>query len=187
MHNNNQQFNENLEQGDLKRLVQPELHIDEYKSKMGEDDDVCVVSFKINGKEAAADMVSFIEKGYDYILDADVSSGEKSDGDYLIFVEIDRTAELPKQIMEIVADLENLTDLKTSDWHVKYQKDHTSHELTEEQLAKIIPLTPDDYTDKFTKYKNDLDQMKATAHVPVDTKAPKNEYTESLRIAAGIK
>ena len=29
--------------------------------------------------------------------------------------------------------------------------------------------------------------MKATAGVPVTTKAPKNEFTESLRIAAGLK
>ena len=38
MHNN--QLNENLEGGDLKRLVHDELHIDEFKSKMGDDADV---------------------------------------------------------------------------------------------------------------------------------------------------
>jgi hypothetical protein len=32
----------------------------------------------------------------------------------------------------------------------------------------------------------ELDKLKAVAGVKVDTKAPKNEYTESLRIAAGI-
>ena len=75
MHNN--QLNENLEEGDLKRLVHDELHIDEYKSKMGDDADVCVISFKVAGKEPAIDLVSFIEKGYDWVLDADGSSGEK--------------------------------------------------------------------------------------------------------------
>ena len=33
---------EGLEQGDLKRLVHPELHIDEFKSKLGDDCDVVV-------------------------------------------------------------------------------------------------------------------------------------------------
>jgi 6-phosphogluconolactonase (cycloisomerase 2 family) len=33
----------------------------------------------------------------------------------------------------------------------------------------------------------DLDAMKAAAGVPVTTTAPKNAYTESLRIAAGLK
>ena len=41
---------ENLEMGDLTRLVHDELHIDEYKSKMGTDADVCVISFKFAGK-----------------------------------------------------------------------------------------------------------------------------------------
>jgi hypothetical protein len=40
---------------------------------MGTDADVCVISFKVAGKEPSADLVSFIEKGYDFVLDADVS------------------------------------------------------------------------------------------------------------------
>ena len=39
-------LNEGLEQHDLKRLVHPELHVDEYKSKMGKDEDIVVLSFK---------------------------------------------------------------------------------------------------------------------------------------------
>jgi hypothetical protein len=49
----------------------------------------------------------------------------------------------------------------------------------------LIPATPEEYQQKFGK--KDLDSLKAAAGVRVDTKAPKNDYTESLRIAAGIK
>ena len=80
MHHNN--INEGLEQNDLKRLILPELHIDEYKSKMGKDEDVIVLSFKVSGREPAEDLVNFIEKGYEWILDADVSAGEMDDGDF---------------------------------------------------------------------------------------------------------
>lgn len=83
-------LNEGLEKNNLKRLVHPELHIDEYKSKLGKDEDVVVISFKITGREPAEDLVNFIEKGYDWVIDADVSSGEMSDGDYVVFVECDR-------------------------------------------------------------------------------------------------
>lgn len=202
MHNNHNSklLRENLEQGDLKRLVHNELHIDEYKSKMGDDADVCVVSFKVTGKEPSADLVSFIEKGYDYVLDADVSSGEKEGGDYLVFVELDRTAELPKQIMQMMEDLMNLTEQDISDWHVRYYKSTKDHDLTEETLEQIIPLSPEAYSAKYDKedeelpseepeqdITKDLDQMKATAGVPVTTTAPVNDFTESLRVAAGIK
>jgi hypothetical protein len=196
MHNS-KLLRENLEMGDLKRLVHDELHIDEYKSKMGDDADVCVISFKVSGKEPSADLVSFIEKGYDYVLDADVSSGEKEGGDYLVFVELERTKELPQQIVDMMEDIMNLTEQELTDWRVRYQKSSNEYELTAETLAKMIPLTPEAYNAKYghdeegdelsDKEIKDLDRMKATAGVKVDTVAPKNEYTESLRIAAGLK
>ena len=187
---------ENLEQGDLKRLVHNELHIDEYKSKMGEDSDICVISFKVSGKEPSADLVSFIEKGYSYVLDADVSSGEKEGGDYLVFVELDRTKELPSQILQIMEDIMNLTEQDIADWRVRYQDSNSDHDLTIENLHRLIPLTANAYIKKYgggheeelsNAERADLDRMKATAGVKVDTVAPKNEFTESLRIAAGLK
>jgi hypothetical protein len=203
MQNNNRNsklLRENLEQGDLKRLVHNELHIDEYKSKMGTDEDVCVISFKVAGKEPGADLVSFIEKGYDFVLDADVSSGEKEGGDYLVFVELQRSEELPTQIIAIMNDLMNLTEQKIEDWRVRYYKSTNDNELTLEALANIVPLTSEAYDAKYGKddeeeiidtepedITKDLDAMRSAAGVPVTTTAPKNEYTESLRIAAGIK
>jgi len=178
---------ENLEQGDLKRLITSSIHIDEYKSKMGDDADVCVVSFKVSGKEPSADLVSFIEKGYDWVLDADVSSGEKEGGDYLVFVEIERTPELPAQIYSMVGDICNLTDTTVEDWEFRYQKTNRDQPLSEEAIAQIVPLTPEKYQAKYQKDQQELDALKTAAGVEVDTVAPKNEFTESLRIAAGLK
>jgi hypothetical protein len=196
--NNHKLLRENLEAGDLKRLVHNELHIDEYKSKMGTDADVCVISFKVSGKEPSTDLVSFIEKGYDFVLDADVSSGEKEGGDYLVFVELERTDKLPEQIVEIMDDIMNLTEQNLEDWRVRYYKSTVDNELTKESLANIIPLTPEEYDAKYgkddedvvdteTDITKDLDAMKSAAGVPVTTSAPVNDFTESLRVAAGIK
>jgi hypothetical protein len=198
MHNkhNSKLLRENLEHGDLKRLVHNELHIDEYKSKMGDDADVCVISFKVSGKEPSADLVSFVEKGYDFVLDADVSSGEKEGGDYLVFVELDRTAKLPEQIIKLMEDLMNLTGQELSDWRVRYYKSTEDNDLTSETLEQIIPLTPEAYSAKYDEetveepeqdITQDLDAMKAVAGVPVTTTAPVNDFTESLRVAAGLK
>jgi hypothetical protein len=203
MQNNNHNsklLRENLEQGDLKRLVHSELHIDEYKSKMGDDADVCVVSFKVAGKEPSADLVSFIEKGYDYVLDADVSSGEKEGGDYLVFVELERTPKLPEQIIQVMDDLMNLTEQELSGWRVRYYKSTEDNDLTADTLEQIIPLTPEAYDAKYGQDEEevdveepeqditqDLDAMKAVAGVPITTKAPVNDFTESLRVSAGLK
>lgn len=182
---------ENLEYGDLKRLIHPELHIDEYKSKMGDDADICVLSLKIKNKEPANDIVNFIEKGYDFVLDADVSSGEKEDGDYLVFIEIERNSSLPLQIINMMSDIMNLGEQQLSDWRVRYYKSMDDHDLTIESLENLIPLSADSYNKKFKIKELDkdteLDKLRTVAGIKVNTKAPDNELTESLRIAAGIR
>lgn len=179
------QLNEGLESGDLKRLVHTELHIDEFKSKLGRDEDVVVISFKVVGKEPAADLVSFIEKGYTWVIDADVSSGEMEDGDYIVFVEAERDRDIAKHIMEMMEDIMNLTEQELEDWRVRYYTSTKDYDLTQEVLEELVPSNPEEYRQKFGE--EDLDQLRSAAGVEVKTKAPKNDYTESLRIAAGIK
>ena len=65
-----------LRANDLRDLVRDIFEVDSYKSKMGEDKDVSVLSFEVDVKEAAEDLVNFIEKGFEFVLDADVSPGE---------------------------------------------------------------------------------------------------------------
>ena len=175
---------EGLEAGDLARLIHPELHVDEFKSKLGDDQDVVVLSFKVDSKEPAGDLVSFIEKGYDWVLDADVSSGEMDDGSYIVFVEVDRTPEVAEHIMHLMDDLMNLTEQDTADWRVRYYKSHKEKQLSLESLNELIPSSPEAYEKAYGH--EDLDKLKAVAGVEVTTKAPKNEYTESLRNLAGI-
>lgn len=182
----NQQLNisEGMEQDDLKRLVHPELHIDEFQSKLGDDEDIIVLSFKVTNKEPAQDLMSFIEKGYDWVIDADTSAGEMNDGSYIVFVEIDRSPEAVTNIMDLMDDLMNLTGQKLHDWRVRYYKSRTEKPLSAEALKTLIPLTADSYNKLYGH--NEIDNLKTAAGLPVNTKAPKNEYTESLRALAGI-
>ena len=175
---------EGLEQGDLKRLIHPELHVDEFKSKLGDDCDVIVLSFKVDSKDPAADLVSFIEKGYEWILDADVSSGEMDDGSYIVFAELDRDDSAPENIMSLLDDLMNLTDQDIEDWRVRYYKAHKETTLSLEALHNLIPLSPEAYERAYGQ--EDIDALKSAAGVDVDTKAPKNDFTETLRNLAGI-
>lgn len=182
MHRN--KINEGLEQNDLKRLIHPELHIDEFKSKMGRDEDIVVLSFKVAGKEPAEDLVNFVEKGYDWVLDSDVSSGELDDGDFLVFVECERNPEAADNIIELLDDLMNLTDQKLSDWSLQIKSNPHEFDLTVDNIKDNVPLTPAAYLSRFGK--KELDEMRNAAGVPVTTKAPKNDYTQTIRSLAGI-
>jgi hypothetical protein len=175
---------EGLESGDLARLIHPELHIDEFKSKLGDDQDVIVLSFKVDSKDPATDLVAFIEKGYEWVIDADISSGEMDDGSYIVFVELDRDKSAPKNIMDLMSDLMNITNQTTDDWRVRYYKSHQEKYLALDSLESMIPTSPEEYEKKYGQ--KEIDQLKAAAGVKIDTKAPKNDFTEALRRYAGI-
>ena len=182
MSNNN--IFEGLEKNDLARLVHPELHIDEYKSKMGKDEDIIVVSFKVTGREPAEDLVNFIEKGYDWVLDADVSAGEMDDGDFLVFVECDREPDVAKKLLDMLNDILNLTDQKLSDWKLRIRSSSSELPVSIENIVAQVPLNSADYLRRYgTK---SIDEMRNAAGIPVTTKAPKNDHTQTLRSLAGI-
>jgi len=106
---NNQQLNEGLRSDDLLNLVHPIFDIDTYRSKMGEDRDVCVLSFKVKDRAPAKDLMEFVEKGYSFVLDADVSSGENDQGEYFVFIELSRNEKLSENIKELTYGINKLT------------------------------------------------------------------------------
>ena len=79
---------EGLGYKDMEGLIKPVIHVDEFTSKMGEDDDIIVLSFFLRDPTAAKDLMNWFERGYDFIIDADRSPGEIKKNRYLVFVEI---------------------------------------------------------------------------------------------------
>lgn len=177
-------INEGLEQNDLARLVTPELHIDEYKSKMGKDEDIVVLSFKVTGREPAEDLVNFIEKGYDWVLDADVSAGELDDGDFLVFVEMDRESDVADNVMAMMKDMLRLTSQIMGEWSLQIRSRPEKLDLTADNIKNNVPLNNASYQAQYGK--KGLDEMRTAAGVPVTTRAPINDHTQTIRSLAGI-
>ena len=148
---NNQQLNEGLRPLDLKEMVYPTFEVDTYRSKMGEDRDVCVISFQVTDRAPAKDLMEFIEKGYHFVLDSDVSSGENADGEYSVFVELTRSSRLAEQIKELTYGVRKLTGIEN--FKFKYHKKNQEHEVTEETLRSVIPATAKDYDGLLTRIK----------------------------------
>ncbi len=142
---------EGLRSKDLKDLVDPVFTVDQFKSKMGEDKDVVVVGFKVNDKYPAIDLMEFIEKGYNFILDADMSTGEERDGKYQVFVEFERTTKLPQQIKDLLSGVSQLCDCY--DWRFRYHRAIASEPASVQTLAEQIPLTPQEYEEKILEFK----------------------------------
>jgi hypothetical protein len=144
---------EGLRAKDLDGLVDNVFTVDQYKSKMGEDKNIVVLGFKVSDKFPAIDLMEFIEKGYPFILDADMSTGEERDGKYQVFVELERTRKIPGQIKGLLEGISQLCDCW--DWKFRYHKEHSSLEVTEQNIMEHIPLEPTAYESKILEYKND--------------------------------
>jgi hypothetical protein len=145
------QLFEGLRRGDLQGFVDTTFSIDQYTSKMGQDSDVIVLGFKVNDKHPAIDLMEFIEKGYSFVLDADMSSGEEKDGKYQVFVEIQRTKHLPGQIRDLISGVGQLID--STDWRFRYHKSGKSKTFSEQTLAEDVPLSEEDYKNKMLEIK----------------------------------
>jgi hypothetical protein len=148
---NNQQLNEGLRPLDLKEMVYPTFEVDTYRSKMGEDRDVCVISFQVKDRSPAKDLMEFIEKGYHFVLDSDISSGENENGEYSVFVELSRNPRLADHIKEITYGVRKLTGI--DDFKFSYHKEQAVHEATEENLKAHIPPTAGAYDGMMTRIK----------------------------------
>jgi hypothetical protein len=129
--------------GDLRDLVKPIFEIDSYKSKMGDDQDIVVVSFTVNEDQAASDLVDFIEKGYDFVLDADSTSGEIEDGIYRVFVEIERNKDVSNNIMELLDGVGKLSEL--NEFRFRYYKSFRSKVADLNSLMDSIPISSNTY------------------------------------------
>jgi len=132
-----------LHSNDLVHLVSNIFEIDSYASKMGSDNDVVVLSFTVEDHEPATDLVNFIERGYEFVLDADSTPGELKDGRYKVFVEMERNKHVPEQIMEILSGVQRLTGI--DDFKFRYYKSFTSIPVSEETLSENIPTSKQDY------------------------------------------
>lgn len=146
-------LNEGLRPLDLKNLISEIFDIDIFKSKMGDDRDVCVLSFESKDRYPAKDLMEFIEKGYSYVLDSDVSSGEDDNGNYKVFVELPRSNKLSEQIKDILYGIKKLTGIE--DWKFRYHKDNNIHEANTENLKNTVPDSPVLYEKKLLQIKTE--------------------------------
>jgi len=145
-----------LKNNDLKDFVNEIFTVDSFKSKMGKDSEVAVLAFEVMDKEPAKDLVNFIEKGYPFVLDADLSAGENAKGKYQVFVEMERNRRLPERIATMLEDLTKLTG--NSDWKYRYYKNVESKTFTED--CTDIPLNADAYESYLNEYnQSELDRF----------------------------
>ena len=178
---NNQPLFEGLEYKDLVGMMKPTIHIDEFSSKMGDDDDVVVASFFVRSKEAAGDLASWFEKGYDWVLDADVSPGEITPGRFLVYIELRRRSSAGKNLAGAIDDLSTLTEYQPSEWVMIYNNNEAP--FSAEEFDRVVPTSPKEYR---KQRESDLNEMRAAAGIETVQVFEREKDIRQLQSAAGI-
>jgi hypothetical protein len=185
MHNNNSnnQLFESLNFKDMEGLLKPTIHVDEFSSKMGDDDDIIVVSFFVRNEQAAKDLMNWFEKGYDFVLDADRSPGEIKPGRFLVYVEIRRRSTAGGHVEQLLNDLNTLTEWEDSSaWTMHYRG--KSIPFSRDSFDSTVPLTPRAYRER---YERELNEMRTAAGMPTKSIYDRDDkQLQSIQSAAGI-
>jgi hypothetical protein len=183
MHSNNSHnpLFEGLEYKDLDGIMKSTVHVDEFASKMGDDADIIVLSFFVRDKAAARDLMSWFEKGYEFVLDADVSPGEIKPGRYLVYLEMRRRSAAGRHVQSLLDDLSTLTEFEPKDWRFTY--DGQEYDWSEDKFEQVVPLTPDAYRNE---HESELNEMRVAAGLTTKPVHAIKQDTRALQAAAGI-
>lgn len=131
------ELSENLKPKDLKYLIDTYVSIDQYTSKL--DSDNITIAFYCNEKEAADDLLDFIEKMYfTEIRDIEVSDTLTEDNQYILYVEFERNEMFPEIVIDIINSVSYLTDNKK--WSFETIDTEGSFELNEDNIRKYVRL-----------------------------------------------
>lgn len=179
-------LNESLDYLDMEGQVGDTVTVDEYAAKMGKDSDIVTLTFTVNSKMAAEDLVTWFERGYDWVLDASVSDGELEPGKWLVFVEMDRRSKVPDRIVTLLDDMETLTGLKLKDWNVEIEGDEVDAEP--EIIRQKMILNPNEYKNKIENdgTEDNINEMRLRAGLDVKTSYVEDEYIKNIKAMAGM-
>ena len=138
-----------LQSADLKDMVDSIFEIDSFKSKMGEDRNIMVLAFTVDGVAPAKDLERFAETGYKSVLDADATPGSMEDGKHKVFIEFARTPSVISEIMKFLEDLKKLTNIQ--EFEYTYHKGENPTMVSAGTMGETIPTTPEAYEMKINE------------------------------------
>jgi len=173
---------ESLGYKDLEGLLKPTIHVDEFSSKMGDDDDIIVLSFFVRDQQAAKDLMNWFEKGYDFVVDADKSPGEIRPNRFLVYVEIRRRSTAAGHVETLLTDLNTLTEFEPKDWIMHYKGKEVA--FTRDAFENMVPLSPKAYR---KVHDEDLNEVRIAAGLPTKSIYEKDDpIIRAIQSAAGI-
>lgn len=132
-----------LRHGDLHDTVLSKISIDEFEPKTGDIRDVVVVGLQLREQSAGQDLYTFLNNATLEIRDVEVAPNTNEEGNFMVFLEMDRNAEFTEKLSMLLDDISNVSG------HLKWQ---ASTHLTDDyfpvgsaELSEYLITEPDQY------------------------------------------
>jgi hypothetical protein len=141
-----EQLAESLRQNDLEYLISPYVSVDQYTSKLSEDN--ITIAFFCNERDVASDLLDFLEKMYFVeIRDIEISDSLTEDNKYILYVEFDRNQQFPKILVDVIDSINFLINKDIKDW--KFVSFNMAKKLpvSVEAITRYVRLTPLSHTE----------------------------------------
>lgn len=132
------QITEGIKSGDLASLIKNKVSIGEFEPKTGTVDEITVVGFYADDTAPAQDLSQFLERSHIKTLDTEVSRNPDEEGWYMVFIEIENDDNLMNIVLEILEEVNRLTDI--SEWTLEFYSGKTI-KVNEKQIAEWLKKT----------------------------------------------
>lgn len=157
--------------GEMENLITPVISIDQYVPKIGEASETVVVAYEVAFEQPAHDLSNLIETDIIESLDVDISQGPNADGNYMVFVEFERNADVYDNIVGITKIVSNVSGI--TEWQFGYFKGDGPLELNDENLRNSLIDNPEQYVLKYIT-------------VEPETEEPTVESLQRMKWLAGL-
>ena len=136
-----QTLEEGLHTGDMEYMISPYVSVDEYTSKVDQDD--ITIALFCGEKAVCNDLRDFIEKMYYLeIRDIEVSDSLTEDNKYIIFIELKRDEQFPKILVDILDSIGFLIKKPVKEWKFITLNMNQKQPVSVENIMKYVRLQP---------------------------------------------
>ena len=136
-----QTLEEGLHTGDMEYMISPYVSVDEYTSKVDQDD--ITIALFCGEKAVCDDLREFIEKMYYLeIRDIEVSDSLTEDNKYIIFIELKRDEQFPKILVDILDSIGFLIKKQVKEWKFITLNMNQKQPVSVENIMKYVRLQP---------------------------------------------
>jgi hypothetical protein len=149
---------------DLRGLISNKISIDQYKPKIGAEEETVVLAFTVTYEEPAEDLANFIETGHLEHLDVDTSGAPETDGSYRVFVEFQRDHDLYEKIEQLLASIDQITSKEEDNWeYIAFGNGGKSKPVNHDNIRADISNSKSEYRMKYSDPGDaDSDEVVAT-------------------------